>query len=104
MPRFILMFAGSTYPLVYVRVGGTWQHHGSHPCSQPTLHLYGKKDVFLEMDELECKNYPHLIKVVHEEGHKIPTRLSPEQLTVVTEFIRRQYFTKNGTPNNGPKL
>lgn len=104
LPKFQLMFAGTTYLNVVVKVGGEWYQHKDHPCPLNTLHVYGEKDPFQELCIAESKLFTPLFEVIHEEGHKVPKDFSPDALKVISEFIRLEYFMKNSVNAHPPPV
>lgn len=64
------------------------------------MHIYGKKDPFVESCRLEPTVYIKNPKVIeHEEGHKLIHKFSdPDRDKILTDFIERQYQLKQERP------
>ncbi|TNV76050.1 hypothetical protein FGO68_gene8372 [Halteria grandinella] len=100
LPRFHMMFAGTTYVNAMVKVDGVWYRHGDHPCQIETLHVYGKKDPFFGLCEAETLLFKPITVVVHQEGHKIPKEHTPDNQKIIDDFVA----SKNREKNERPKL
>ena len=67
----------------------------------PSIHLKGSKDKFAPQLTIEKLFFPEFNPLVipYDDGHRFPRSLSDESFSILKNFVREQFKSKNGGEN-----
>ncbi len=93
MPNFIISFGGAVFMESFVRIRGRLYSHEDFICKIDSLHIYGKKEIYLSQCEAEIPLFapgrsglpPQVL--LHEEGHRVPKDFSTENAEAILHFL-----------------
>ena len=96
MPKFIVSFAGSYFPTMKVQYKDKLLSFEEYKMPIESVHIFGKKDEFLQYLNEEQLYDKNPIVIVHEENHKFPRALYQEDFIKLKNFVSRHYKQKFG--------
>jgi len=93
MPNFMISFGGTVFLDSLVRIRGKYYSHKDFICNIDSLHIYGKKEIYLSQCEAEIPLFGPGVSglppqvLIHEEGHRVPKDFSAEHAEAILLFL-----------------